>query len=436
MVESPASAPFSESSATRAFAPDALDITSVRYAQFHTKTISPSGKKLLDKVEQYKQLTEPVRAAGIYPFFRPISSCQNPFVTIEGQDLIMMGSNNYLGLVSDPRVIEASREAALKFGTGCAGSRLLNGNAKIHSELEERLADFVQKPAALLFPTGYQANVGTIATIAGRRDAVVIDKRNHASIVDGVYLSRAEVYRFKHNDTKDLDRVLNTIPQSQGVLVVVDGVFSMEGDVAPVPEIEALCEKRKAVFVVDDAHGLGVLGPGGRGTCAQFGITDEVDIIVGTFSKSLASIGGFAAADVDTIDYLRHNSRAMVFSASMPPASAAATLKALEIILAEPERIARLWENTEIMREGLLSMGLNLGGSTTPIMPILVGQDLKAFQMCARLHEEGVFVNPVPGLSVDAGALIRISIMATHEKKHLEFALDKIEKVGKELGLV
>jgi 8-amino-7-oxononanoate synthase len=356
---------------------------------------------------------------------------------LEGREFIMMGSNNYLGLVSEPRVIEAARAAALRYGTGCAGSRLLNGTLDIHEELERRLAAFVKKDAALLYSTGYQANLGAIATLAGRSNLVVLDKRNPASIVDAVQLSRAEQHRFRHNDMGHLAKVLESLDHEKGVLVVVDGVFSMEGDVAKLPELVDLCDRHNAVLMVDDAHGLGVLGDGGRGTCEHFGLTDRVDIVMGTFSKSLASIGGFIAADRDIVEFLRHNSRAMIFSASMPPASVGSVLKALDVIEQEPERIAKLWRNTDFMRRGLQSLGFDTGQSTTPIIPVRVGEDLTSFKVCRMLHDEGVFVNPVPGLSVESGnALIRISLMATHEQRHMESALEKIEKVGRELGVL
>lgn len=394
------------------------------------------GKALLKKVYGYRDSAE-VRALGVYPYFRRIESCQNPVVQLEGREFIMMGSNNYLGLVSEPRVIEAARAAALRYGTGCAGSRLLNGTLDIHEELEARLAAFVGKEAALLYSTGYQANLGGIATLLGRNDAVVLDKRNHASIVDAVQMSRCRSHRFRHNDMEHLAQVLPNVEPGTGLMVVVDGVFSMEGDVANLPEIVDLCERHKAVLMVDDAHGLGVLGKGGRGTCEHFGLTDRVDMIMGTFSKSLASIGGFIATDAATVEYLRHNSRAMVFSASMPPASVGSVLKALELIEKEPERIDRLWENTHFMRRELNALGFDTGSSSTPIIPVRVGEDMTSFKFCRLLHDEGVFVNPVPGLSVERGnALIRISLMATHERRHLEAALEKIEKVGRLLGLI
>ena len=393
-------------------------------------------KKLLQRVLRYQSSAE-VRSLGIYPYFRCIQSCQNPEVLIGGRKFIMLGSNNYLGLVSEPRVIEAARAAALRYGTGCAGSRLLNGTLDIHEELERKLAAFVKKEDALLFSTGYQANLGAIATLAGRNDCVIMDRRDHASIVDAVMMSRAEAHRFRHNDVDHLQRILEDVDPRGGVMVVVDGVFSMEGDVADLPRIIEVCREHGAVLMVDDAHGLGVLGEGGRGTCQHFGVTNDVDLIMGTFSKSLASIGGFIAADAHTIEFLRHNSRAMIFSASMPPASVASVLKALELIETEPERLERLWKNTEFMRAALQSAGFDTGNSTTPIIPVRVGEDHQVFRMCMLLHEEGVFVNPVPGLSVEPGnALIRVSVMATHEERHLAEAAGKIEKVGRQLGVI
>lgn len=401
------------------------------------KVTDASGKKVLDKVVGFKA-HQYVKKMGIYPFFREIESMQNPVVEVDGHELVMMGSNNYLGLVSDPRVIEHSRLMAKKYGAGCAGSRLLNGTTHIHIELEERLADFVRKEAVLLYSTGYQANLGAIAGLLSRRETAIVDRKNHASIVDAVTLSRAESVRYKHNDMEDLERKLALTDTSKfGAMVIVDGVFSMEGDVCHLPEIVELCEKYRVALMVDDAHGLGVMGPQGRGTCEHFDLTDKVDLIGGTFSKSLASIGGFAAGSKDMIEYLKHHSRSMIFSASMPPASVGSVLKALEIIETEPERVQKLWDNTAYMRKGLTSLGFNLGESSTPIMPVYVGNDLKAFQMCTELSHEGVFVNPVPGLSMSpADALIRVSLMATHEREHLDRALDRFEVVGKRLDII
>lgn len=397
----------------------------------------PQGRKVFDKVASF-QADRVVKEMGLYPFFREIETCQNPVVKVGGKSLVMLGSNNYLGLVSDPRVIEYAREMTRIYGTGCAGSRLLNGTTNIHNELEEKLAEFVGKEAVLLFTTGYQANLGAIAGLLTRRDTAILDRKNHASIVDAVTLSRAQSVRYRHNDMADLRKALESVKDSPyGTMVIVDGVFSMEGDVAALPEIVALCKEYKSALLVDDAHGLGMLGKTGRGTCEHFGLTDETDIIAGTFSKSLASIGGFVASDAETIQFLKHNSRAMIFSASMPPASVGSVLKALEIIDQEPERLEQLWKNEKMMRDGLVSLGFNLGDSTTPILPVYVGNDLKALQMCAELSNEGIFVNPVPGLSLSpADALLRVSLMATHDKENIEFALDKFEKVGRKLGII
>ena len=395
-----------------------------------------SDKPVLDKALNYTA-SEQSRAAGVYPYYRALESSQGPEVVFRGREMVMMGSNNYLGLVNDPRVIAAAQAAAAKFGTGCAGSRLLNGSLTIHEELEERLADFVGKPQAMVYATGFQANLGTISGLLTRNDTVVVDKYDHASIVDGVLLSRAKCLRFRHNDVDHLASLLGRIPEGSGILVVVDGVFSMEGDIAPLPKIAELCRAHGAALMVDDAHGLGVLGQGGRGTAFHFGCTDEVDVIMGTFSKSLASVGGFVAAESRIIDFLKHNARAMIFSASMPPASVGSVLCALDILAAEPERIERLWENTRYMQRGLISLGFDIGNSCTPIMPIMVGDDVTGFRMCQELIDEGIFVNPVPGLSMEPGhALIRVSVMATHEKRHLDTALEKFRLVGRRLGLL
>jgi 8-amino-7-oxononanoate synthase len=395
-----------------------------------------SSTPVLDKAFNYTA-TEQSRAAGIYAYYRALESVQGPLVTYQGRELVMMGSNNYLGLVDDPRVIEAAREAALRFGTGCAGSRLLNGSLTIHEELEERLADFVGKPGAMVYATGFQANLGTLSGLLNRGDTVVVDKYDHASIVDGVLLSRAKCLRFRHNDTEHLAALLDRVEAGSGILVVVDGVFSMEGDIAPLPEIIELCKRYGAALMVDDAHGLGVLGEKGRGTAFHFNCVDDVDIVMGTFSKSLASVGGFIAADRRVIDFLKHNARAMIFSASMPPASVGSVLRALDILDTEPERIEMLWKNTRYMQQSLTSLGFDIGGSCTPIMPVMVGDDMTSYKMCQELIEEGIFVNPVPGLSLEPGhALIRVSVMATHERKHLDLALEKFEKVGRKFGLL
>lgn len=395
-----------------------------------------SDKPILDKARSYTA-SDQARAAGLYAYYRALESPQAPELSYRGRRLIMLGSNNYLGLVNDPRVIEAAKRTADKYGTGCAGSRLLNGSLDIHEQLEERLAAFVGKQSAMVYATGFQANIGALSALLTRNDTVLVDKFDHASIVDGVLLSRARVLRFRHNDVAHLSALLDRLEKGTGSLVVVDGVFSMEGDIAPVPEIAALCKRHGSALMVDDAHGLGVLGEGGRGTAVHFGVVDDVDVIMGTFSKSLASIGGFIAADKDVIEFLKHTSRAMIFSASMPPPSVGAVLCALDIIESEPERIERLWHNTRYVRGRLLEAGFDLGASCTPIIPVHVGDDITAFRMCQRLFEEGVLVNPVPALSLEpARALIRVSVMATHEERHLAPAIDKLHAVGRELGLV
>lgn len=416
--------------------PGRLGVSQAPWNSHYVARSETSDKPILDKALNYTA-TEMSREAGFYPYYRPLESVQGPVVRFRGRDLVMMGSNNYLGLVDDPRVIEAARAAAQRFGTGCAGSRLLNGSLTIHEELEERLADFVGKPSAMVYATGFQANLGTISGLCGRNDTVVIDKYDHASIVDGVLLSRARCSRFRHNDMEHLSVVLDRIESGSGILVVVDGVFSMEGDIAPLPQIIELCKRHGAALMVDDAHSLGVLGERGRGTAFHFDCVDEVDVIMGTFSKSLASVGGFVAADRQIIDYLKHNARAMIFSASMPPPSVGSVLRALEILSEETERIDRLWENTRYMQRGLVEAGFDIGSSCTPIMPVMVGDDRITYTMCQALIEEGVFVNPVPGLSAEPGhALIRVSVMATHEKQHLDFALEKIQAVGRKFGVL
>jgi 8-amino-7-oxononanoate synthase len=349
----------------------------------------------------------------------------------------MLGSNSYLGLTNHPKIKEAAKAAVEKYGTGCAGSRFLNGTLDIHLVLEEALAKLVNKEAVLLYSTGFQVNLGVISALVGKGDYVIGDKSNHASIVEGCLMAQGKFFRFPHRDMSALEIRLQQIEPDAGKLVVVDGVFSMEGDVIQLPDLCRIAELHKAAVMVDDAHGIGVLGKNGAGTACHFGLTDKVHLIMGTFSKSLASLGGFIASDAETIDYLKHHSRPLIFSASMSPANAAAVLAAVEIMCAEPERIARLWSNTERMKKGLLSLGFNLGDSSTPILPVYCRGLVVAFQMCKRLQEEGVFVNPVVSPAVAPGQeLIRISLMATHSDKQIDFALDKLGKVGKELGII
>lgn len=377
-----------------------------------------------------------VMAAGLYPYFRRIESAQEPEVIVGGKRMIMIGSNNYLGLTNHPKVKEAAIEAIKKYGTGCAGSRFLNGTLDIHEDLEAKLARFINKEAALVFSTGFQTNLGAISALVGKDDIVIIDKMDHASIIDGCRLSFGEVKKYRHNDMEDLERILKQSGE-RGKLIVVDGVFSMEGDIAKLPEIISLAERYGARVMVDDAHGIGVLGKNGRGTAEHFGLENKVDIIMGTYSKSLASIGGFIAASEEVIHYIKHISRPLIFSASPPPASMAAVSRAIDIIEAEPERRARLWENTRKMKEGFKSLGFDTGSSETPIIPVIVGEDQKAFLIGRKLHEEGVFANVAVSPAVPNGkALIRTSFMATHTDEHLNKVLETFKKVGKAIGVI
>ncbi len=373
---------------------------------------------------------------GVYPFFRMIESAQDPEVIMGGKRMIMVGSNNYLGLTNHPKVKEAAIEAVRKYGTGCAGSRFLNGTLDIHVKLEEKLARFMRKEAALVFSTGFQVNLGVISALVGKDDLVIIDKMDHASIIDGCRLAFGEVKRYKHNDTTDLERALLD-NNGRGKLVVVDGVFSMEGDIVNLPEVLSLSEKYNARLMVDDAHGIGVLGRTGRGTAEHFDVEDRVDLLMGTYSKSLASIGGFVAGDRGIINYIKHFARSLIFSASPPPASVASVSAAIDIIENEPERIQKLWENTNKMLKGFKEIGFDVGSSQTPIIPVIVGDDEAAFKMVMMLQEEGIFANVAVSPAVPPGkALIRTSYMATHTPEHLEMVLEAFKKVGKLLGLI
>ena len=390
---------------------------------------------VLQKCADYT-FADQVRQANLYPYFRRISSPQDPVVTIDGEKIIMLGSNNYLGLTSHPEVKEASSKAVLKYGTGCAGSRFLNGTLDIHVELDERLAAFMKTESALTFSTGYQVNLGVLSCLLGRHDVAILDRLDHASILDGVRLGFGRSLKYKHNDMADLENKLQRV-SDKGILIVVDGVFSMEGDLAPLPEIVELKKKYGARLVVDDAHGLGVFGENGRGTPEHFGIEDEADLVMGTFSKSLATVGGFIAGRSHVVDYIRHHARSQIFSAAAPPGSVAAVLKALEILEREPDRRKQLWENTNFMKSELQGLGFDTGDSESPVIPLVVGDDLAAFTMARRLGEEGVFVNPIIAPAVPAGqAMIRTSYMATHKREHLEQALTAIAKVGRELEVI
>jgi 8-amino-7-oxononanoate synthase len=397
---------------------------------------SADGLPLLKKVREFKD-AERIKSLGLYPYFRPISSAQDTEVTMDGRRVVMMGSNSYLGLTNHPEVKEAVKKATDKYGSGCAGSRFLNGTLDIHLELEEELAKLVHKEAAVLYSTGFQTNLGVISALVGKDEYVITDREDHASIVDGCLLCFGEFVRFAHNDMQALEVRLKECQEGAGKLVAVDGVFSMRGDIADLPGITRLAEQHKAAVLVDDAHGIGVLGRSGAGTADHFGLTDKVQLIMGTFSKSLASLGGFVASEAATIEYLKHRSRALIFSASMSPPNAAAALAALRIMKREPERIERLWRNTRQMTEGLKRLGFDTGHSQTPILPVHIGDMMTCFKMCKRLDEEGVFVNPVvPPAVGPTEALLRISLMATHTESQIAFALQKVEKVGKELKVI
>ncbi len=390
---------------------------------------------MFDKIQEF-QMARQLMAKDLYNYFRVIESAQTNTVRYQGREVIMLGSNNYLGLTNHPKVKEAARDAITKYGTGCAGSRFLNGTLDIHVELEEKLAALVGKEKALVFSTGFMVNQGTLSALVGRNETIIVDRFDHASIIDGARLSFANVKKFKHNDMENLELVLRN-EQGNNKLIIVDGVFSMEGDIAPVPGILELAKKYDASVMIDDAHGVGVLGDHGRGTCNLFGVTDDVDLIMGTFSKSLASVGGFVAADADTIHYVKHIARALMFSASMPPASVASVSAAVDVMLEESWRHEALWHNNDVMRERLDDAGFDTGPSETPIIPAVVGEDMTAFIFCRRLIDEGVFVNPVISPAVEPGnALIRLSLMATHTEDEIHQAMDIMVKVGRELGVI
>jgi len=378
-----------------------------------------------------------VRDANVYVYYRTISSAQDPVVRRNGRDLVMLGSNNYLGLTSHPEVKQAAASALAQYGTGSAGSRLLNGTLDLHVELEQRLAEFMRREAALTFSTGFQVNLGVLSCLLGRSDVAILDNLDHACIIDGCRLGFGKTYKYRHNDMRELAQKLENLPAERGVIIVVDGVFSMEGDLANLPKIAELKNQRGARLMVDDAHGLGVFGENGRGSAEHFGLEHEVDLVMGTFSKSLATVGGFIAGDAYVVDHIKHHARSEIFSAAPPPASVAAAMKALEIVGREPERRKQLWENTDFMRGELKRLGFDTGESASPVVPLVIGADMEAFQMTVRLEEEGVFVNPVVSPAVPEGrAMIRTSYMATHTREHLERSLVAIEKVGRELHVI
>ena len=393
-------------------------------------------KLLQAKLARY-DAPQKAKALGVYPYFREIESDQDTEVIINGKKVLMFGSNSYLGLTNHPKIKEAAIAAIKKYGTGCAGSRFLNGTLDIHVELEKRLARFVGKEEAIIYSTGFQVNLGVISCLTGREDYIIWDELDHASIIEGRRLSFSTQLKFKHNDMASLEKVLKSCPEDKVKWIVVDGVFSMEGDVANLPEIVALAKKYNAAIYVDEAHGIGVFGRQGRGTCDHFGVAQDVDLIMGTFSKSFASLGGFVATDSITANYLRHNSRSYIFSASITPASTAAVSAALDIMESEPERIEHLWEMTHYALDGFRNMGCEIGNTSTPIIPLFIRDNNKTFRITRELFDEGVFVNPVVSPAVPSDStLIRFSLMATHTKEQLDFALDKIQKCFKRYDLL
>ena len=378
-----------------------------------------------------------IKEAGLYPYFRCIESEQDTEVLINGKKVLMFGSNSYLGLTNDPRVIEAAVKATKKYGTGCAGSRFLNGTLDLHVQLEKELAEFVGKEDAIIYSTGFQVNLGVVSCVTGREDYIICDELDHASIVEGRRLSFSTVSKFKHNDMEDLEKELQKCRPDAINLIVVDCVCSMEGEIANLPEIVRLSKKYDASIMVDEAHGLGVLGKNGRGTCDHFGVSNDVDLIMGTFSKSLASIGGFIAADESVINYLRHNSRSYIFSASNTPAATAAAREALHIMKTEPERLENLWKLTNYALKSFRELGFEIGNTSTPIIPLYVRDMNKTFIVTKMLHEEGIFINPVvPPACSPNDTLIRFSLMATHTKEQVDFAVSKLAKCFKALDLL
>ncbi len=387
------------------------------------------------KMEAYTA-PQQVQKLGLYPYFRVIESEQDTVVKIQGQDVMMFGSNSYLGLTNHPKLKEASKKAIDKYGSGCAGSRFLNGTLDIHLELEEKLANYVGKDSALVFSTGFQVNLGVISSIPGRHDYIIIDDLDHACIIDGARLSFAKVLKYRHNDMASLEKVLQKTEMDKIKLIAVDGVFSMEGDLANLPKIVELAKKYNANVMVDDAHGLGVMGDLGRGTANHFGLTDDVDLIMGTFSKSLASIGGFIASDFATINFLKHNARSLIFSASIAPANAASVIAAVDLILEEPERIEKLWDNTRFAMDLFKHYKFDTGHTVTPIIPIYIRDDFRTFKLTRMLLDDGVFVNPVVSPAVpSSSSLIRFSLMATHNHDQIQEAIEKIYKICRKIGV-
>jgi len=390
---------------------------------------------IFEKCREYTIAKEAI-AAGYYPYFIPLTENEGSEAVFQGHRLIMCGSNNYLGLTTHPKVRQAAQAAIARFGTSCTGSRFLNGSLELHEQLERELADWTGKEAAVIFSTGMQANLGVISALVTREDVVILDKQDHASIVDGAKLAWGETRRFRHNDMRDLERVLSGIPSEKGKLVVVDGLYSMEGDIAPLPEIIMLCKRYGARLLVDDAHAMGVLG-GGHGTAAHFNVTQDTDLIMSTFSKAFASLGGVIAGAEDIVHYVKHHARALIFSASIPAANAAAVLAALQVMREEPERVTQVNANAARMRQELRRLGFNIGASESPIVPIIVGDDMRTVFAWKAMFEAGVFVNPILAPAVPEGRqLLRTSYMATHSDQQLNRVLEIYERVGKQMGII
>ncbi|MBO9202552.1 MULTISPECIES: serine palmitoyltransferase [Niastella] len=390
---------------------------------------------LQQKIALFKEADQ-IKAQGLYPYFRVIESGQETEVTLNGKRVLMFGSNSYLGLTNHPRIAAAASKAIDKYGSGCAGSRFLNGTLDLHIELERRLAAYTGKEDAILFSTGFQANLGVLSALAGRADVLLLDEYDHASIIDGSRLSFSRVIKYRHNDMQDLQNKLKMLPATGLKLIVTDGIFSMEGDIANLPAITALADEYGAAVMVDDAHALGVIGANGAGTASHFNLTNETDLIMGTFSKSLASLGGFVAGDREVIDYLKHKARALIFSASMTPASTASVIAALDIIEEEPQRINKLWDNTNHMLLLLQEQGFDTGDTQSPIIPVRIGDNHKTFLFTKALQDKGVFVNPVVSPAVPSeSSLIRLSLMATHSFSQIEEAVEKMKETALMLGI-
>ena len=391
---------------------------------------------LSNLLAQYQE-PQKVKKLGLYPYFRPIESDQDTVVKIDGKSVLMFGSNSYLGLTNHPKLKEGAIKAIEKYGTGCAGSRFLNGTLDIHLELEEKLAKLVHKESALVFPTGFTVNSGVIPSLVGRDDYLIFDERNHASIIEGKRLTFGKTLKYKHNDMEHLEKVLKKCETDRVKLIVTDGVFSMEGDVARLPEMVELAKRYNASLYVDEAHSLGVFGTTGAGVCEHFGVSDDVDLIMGTFSKSLGTIGGFIAADENIINYLKHTSRTLIFSASITPASTGCVLAALDVMAEETWRKDQLWANTKRAKEGFEKAGFEIGPTETPIMPLYVRDNMKTFTLTRMLMDDGVFVNPVvtPAVSPE-DTLIRYSLMATHTFEQIDESIEKISKIARQIGII